>query len=133
RLLKDMAEILVRHSEGNAILARLGGNEYGALLPHCSRKLGVDLAEQVRSGIEKHQFQYEGHPIKITLSIGVTVLSDQVDTLNELLKRASLACLAAKEQGGNRVRAYQPTSRDQARQQEMIAWLSKLEQPLEQL
>ncbi len=132
-LLKSMADFLRQQSAANVILARLGGNEYGALLPDCPKRLGLDLAEQLRAAVEAQTFSHGEQPFKVTLSIGVATLSDQVDNLSELLKRASLACLAAKEQGGNRVRAYQPSSRDQARQQEMMSWLPRLERPLEEL
>src|SRR5690606_4052325 len=132
-LLKSIADFLRQHSAANVILGRLGGNEYGALLPDCPKRLGQDLAEQVRAAVEEQTFQFEGQPLKVPLSIGVATLSDQVDNMSEMLKRGSLACLAAKEQSGNRVRAYQPSSRDQARQQELMSWLPRLERPLDEL
>lgn len=132
-VLRELARLLVGRVGVNGVVGRLGSNEFGVLLTWCGKREGLEFAERLRADVERQEFHYQSHPIRITLSLGVALESAQPDSAGELLKRAGLACMAAKEQGGNRVRLYQPGSHDQARQQQMLDWVARLEQPLGQV
>lgn len=86
------------------LLGRLGGEEFGVLLPETNLALAVDVAERIRQNIENLTLQSaEGGPIPITISVGAVELEDNAEELSQLLMRADEALYQAKNTGRNRV------------------------------
>lgn len=88
-----------------AHLARLGGEEFGVLLPGMDTRAAAEAAEQMRGSLEQHPLQLREGPLSITVSIGVASLgpgaaSDGAD----LYRAADRAMYQAKTDGRNRVR-----------------------------
>lgn len=93
---------LLRESD---ILARLGGEEFAALLPQASREGALGLAERVRKMLEDNPLLYNDTPIHVTASIGVTIMTAQDLNTDQILSRADHALYDAKRKGRNRVEA----------------------------
>ena len=53
--------------------------------------------------IESHQYEFEGQPIKVTVSVGVGTMSDGMEADADLVKAADDAMYRAKRDGRNRV------------------------------
>jgi diguanylate cyclase (GGDEF)-like protein/PAS domain S-box-containing protein len=87
--------------------ARLGGEEFGILLPNTKREDAVILAERVRNAIEELHCQREDIPITLTASLGVAALQTDMKNLDDLLRNADSAMYQAKNLGRNRVVLYQ--------------------------
>ncbi len=87
------------------IFARLGGEEFVAVLPGAAAEQARAAAEALRGTFERQDFDYEwrGEPVPFTVSIGVTDRTEADRDLGEVLKRADIALYAAKEAGRNRV------------------------------
>jgi PAS domain S-box-containing protein len=91
------------------IIGRFGGEEFVILLPETSHNWALLVAERIRSSIEAMSF----HPslenddnssaLRVTVSIGVSSLDPERDTLLDLLTHADHALYTAKETGRNRV------------------------------
>jgi len=86
------------------IVSRYGGEEFTVILPEANLEQGLLVAEKIRSTIEKHKFKFgdrqpEG---KLTVSLGVTSNTVDVDSINELINRADVALYRAKKSGRNR-------------------------------
>jgi PleD family two-component response regulator len=115
------------------VLGRLGGEEFGILLPDTSLTGAVTLAERVREAVAAielqtsdmppdssvhHMVEVEApapapasergnsvtHSISATISIGVAELRGD-EPFESLLRRADRALYAAKDLGRNRVQA----------------------------
>lgn len=85
------------------VCGRLGGEEFGVLLPETSGDQAIHVAERVRAGIEAASVQLvEGGELRLTISIGVAALNEEAENLDALLKRADVALYAAKRNGRNR-------------------------------
>ncbi len=63
---------------------------------------GLRIAERIRKDIENAVIDADGQAIKITISIGVTLI-DYQKTADNILQRADEALYRAKESGRNRV------------------------------
>jgi len=88
----------------NAIVIRLGGEEVLALLPDCNIKHGEAWAEKLRIAVEKLTVTSEDHEqVKLTVSIGVACLGEQIKDQTQLLDLADQRLYAAKSGGRNRV------------------------------
>jgi two-component system cell cycle response regulator len=85
------------------IFARVGGEEFAALLPEVGREGAVATAEKIRRIIAAAPIAFEGTPIPVTVSVGVAILSDVHKNETELYKTADDALYAAKNGGRNRV------------------------------
>ncbi|SNZ05009.1 diguanylate cyclase (GGDEF) domain-containing protein [Cohaesibacter gelatinilyticus] len=85
--------------------ARWGGEEFAILLEDADRKAALNVAERIRQVAETEQFVWEGKPVCITLSAGVTEFSTQDQKLEDIVLRADLALYHAKAAGRNKVHA----------------------------
>ncbi len=106
--LKHAAELLRSSAPKEALLARLGGEEFGLLfaLPHDA---GGAAAKAAEAHIEAMRLQLEAMPlitpqglIYVTASFGLAI-SRPGETLDVLLSRADTALYAAKDAGRNRL------------------------------
>jgi diguanylate cyclase (GGDEF)-like protein len=85
-----------------AIVGRLGGEEFAMLLSGRSLAEGASLAENLRRRIAALRFETANGPMTLTCSFGVSE-RNTADTIDDLLKRADVALYAAKTSGRNRV------------------------------
>ena len=84
------------------LVVRYGGEEFCVLLPATSLPAAVALAERIRASTAVTALT--AHPIKITVSVGVTAYAGAPGvTLETLLARADEALYRAKHEGRNRV------------------------------
>jgi diguanylate cyclase (GGDEF)-like protein len=87
----------------NELFARIGGEEFVALLPNTRPREARSLAERVRTSFESACHRVEERIIRATVSVGVSLSNDGTADLAELLQSADQALYRAKEAGRNRV------------------------------
>lgn len=86
------------------IVGRLGGEEFGALLPETSTAAALDVAERLRMNVESISVGLaDGSLIHFTVSIGVASFRATDERIAAVLKRADAALYEAKNTGRNRV------------------------------
>ncbi|WP_419785980.1 PAS domain S-box protein [Pseudodesulfovibrio sp.] len=102
QVLSSLAGIVVGALREADILGRLGGEEFGVLLPETSREAALDVAERVRKAVESTIMRTSAGEIRITISIGVAVMNEKTTSVETLLKDADVALYQAKENGRNR-------------------------------
>jgi diguanylate cyclase (GGDEF)-like protein len=101
RELSSRVKEVVRKDE---LLARYGGEEFAVVLPESGVAEGVELAERIRSSVEKQPFVFNDKPFPVTVSAGVGVTrGGESITPEDLLARADKNLYTAKESGRNRV------------------------------
>lgn len=94
------------------LFGRLGGEEFGMLLPETDLDGGRATAERLRQTVAETNIDAGKTTLCITISIGVSVLSPEDDRLESALKRADDALYEAKRSGRNRIVTALPFSRD---------------------
>nr|WP_295938061.1 EAL domain-containing protein [uncultured Acidovorax sp.] len=112
-LLKDVAQRLRSCVREQDTVARLGGDEFVVVLQNLSsdapeaaaqaRTLGELMLVQLRQ-----PYELAGHEHHFTASIGVTLLTHQRDSVDEVLKQADMAMYRAKDAGRNTLRFFDP-------------------------
>lgn len=85
------------------VFARVGGEEFAILLHDTSIAGANVIAEKIRFTIEKSRFNYNEITIKLTLSIGLSALSEQSNSIERLYTIADKHLYIAKESGRNKV------------------------------
>jgi diguanylate cyclase (GGDEF)-like protein len=87
----------------NNVFGRLGGEEFGCLIPHASLKEGLDIAERIRAKTEATLLKVAENRIGVTVSIGVAVSAGPDQAFTTLMLSADRALYRAKTNGRNRV------------------------------
>jgi diguanylate cyclase (GGDEF)-like protein len=101
RVLTVFGEIATRHIRASDTLARIGGEEFAALLCPADRKIALAVAERIRLGfIEESSFLAEG---QATVSIGVALVEGRAPDYWATTRAADAALYQAKATGRNRV------------------------------
>jgi diguanylate cyclase (GGDEF)-like protein len=99
--LRDVAQILVKHSRGINVVARWGGDEFSVLLVETSRAGARLYADRIRQVVSTHPF---AHGKAITASFGIASLpDDDAATSEDLVRTADEALYTAKRGGKNQV------------------------------
>jgi diguanylate cyclase (GGDEF)-like protein len=101
-------------AESQAILSRVGGDEFNVLLPEIARIESAALMAVTLLAAMKEPFQVDGHEVFITPSIGVAVFPNDGETSDTLLKHAGVAMNQAKHRGRNTYEFYSTTMNTRA-------------------
>ncbi|MGO9569429.1 MAG: diguanylate cyclase [Desulfomonilaceae bacterium] len=92
------------------IFARYGGEEFVIALPETPLEQAVQVAERLRLTLAETPITAETGPLRITVSIGLTVTVTGSADLNTLLQQADEALYQAKDNGRNRVEVFRQLS-----------------------
>ena len=104
--LRDVGQILMKHSRGINVVSRYGGDEFAVLLVETSKSGARLYADRIRQVVAT--FPYS-HGKRVTASFGVASLpDDDASTSEELFRAADQALYAAKRAGKNQVVAAGP-------------------------
>lgn len=104
--LRDVSQILGKHSRGINVCSRYGGDEFAVLLVETSKAGARLYAERIRDVIGRFRF---AHGKAVTASLGIASLpDDDVSTAEDLFKMADEALYAAKRAGKNQVAVLEP-------------------------
>jgi diguanylate cyclase (GGDEF)-like protein len=101
--LRDVGQVLMKHSRGINVVSRYGGDEFAVLLVETSKAGARLYADRIRQIIATYPFS---HGRAITASFGVASLpDDEAGTSEALIRSADDALYAAKRAGKNQVAA----------------------------
>lgn len=87
------------------VVARIGGEEFGAILPNTDRLGAQLLAERLVEAIAECGIEHAHSPAArvVTISVGLAVLTEHDDDFDALFQRADEALYRAKAAGRNQV------------------------------
>ncbi len=101
QVLQGLARTLQQRLRRSDVAARIGGEEFVALLPDTGLEEAQAAADALRLAVAAQEYPQVGH---ITISLGVSALrGGDEDGASALLQRADAALYQAKGEGRNRV------------------------------
>jgi diguanylate cyclase (GGDEF)-like protein len=105
--LEMTAQCLKSALRGADVASRYGGEEFCILLPQTGLAEAVAIAERIKRRIERTRFPHgKTQPLgAVTISIGVSAFSPEIETPEAIIGDADRALYLAKHQGKNRVRS----------------------------
>ncbi|SCZ61150.1 putative bifunctional diguanylate cyclase/phosphodiesterase [Thiohalomonas denitrificans] len=106
RVLVEVTALLGERLRRGDVLARLGGDEFAVLLHESDSERAPAAAEGFRKALVDYRLREEGHVIDVGCSIGIATLDESVNSREQLLANADLACHLAKQQGRNCCHLY---------------------------
>jgi len=130
-LLKLVSERLREQVSGPAALARIGADEFAALIGEADGDRALETARQVKEALERARFSWEDRIFEISASIGVALATPATRDGAALLAAADAACFVAKQRGGNRVHEYRPGDDAIARRVGELQWIQQIHRAFE--
>jgi diguanylate cyclase (GGDEF)-like protein len=107
RLIKEVAAALRRRTRESDTLVRLGGDEFAVILPRCSPDEARLAAEAIAGEVRDCCSGDASGPV--TVSVGVAMFGDDPRTsVATLISEADSAMYAAKDEGRDGVRVFNP-------------------------
>ena len=105
-LLQAVAERLLACVRESDTVARLGGDEFTVILSEVHNPKHVTLIADKLLQQLSQSFELDGHEVRISGSIGITLAPDDAQDVETLLKYADSAMYKAKETGRNAYYVY---------------------------
>ncbi|HEX7858297.1 MAG TPA: EAL domain-containing protein [Sphingobium sp.] len=124
-LLCNFAERLQASAPPDALVGRLGGDEFGLVaasladgrvLQQCAARLLINL---------RRPYAYDGQALECGVSIGGAVFGEHGDNAQDLLKAADLALYASKASGRGRLTLFHSELRAEAQQRSSMIQLAR--------
>ena len=106
-VLKTVADLMKKSFRKTDLLYRYGGEELIIIMPETNIDGALIPVQRLRRTIEEYDFEYNGIKSKTTVSIGLTMNYQNLNTTTEILKTADDALYRAKENGRNKVELYE--------------------------
>ncbi|NKC16601.1 MAG: EAL domain-containing protein [Gammaproteobacteria bacterium] len=124
------AQLRASLAERDAI-ARLGSDEFGLLLEHCTRDDGLAVARKLCCAIDGLRFDWQGESYRLSISVGAVVIDAASGSVAGILRSARLALGTAQREGGNRVRLATETDDSVVHRRQQMAWVARLNRALD--
>jgi diguanylate cyclase (GGDEF)-like protein len=107
-VLKNLAQVIEASTRESDLAARYGGEEFALVMYHTDQTAALEAAERLRQRVENHEVKDNGNLLHVTISVGVaTFPHEKIHDAKELIEFADQALYKAKENGRNRVEAYE--------------------------
>ena len=126
RLIRKVADELMRSVRRDDIVARFGGDEFAVLIRRTDLDGARTAADSILENMRRMAHIEDEHVFHIHCSIGVTMLTEQNQTQDEVINQADMACREAKSAGRNRVAFYQPSEHTERRKNAEVSWMNSL-------
>lgn len=96
-VLANLGKVIVKHTRGSDVAARVGGDEFGVVMPATDKRGAFALARRLWEELEQvPMYEQDGHRVMVTVSIGVSGYPWGGEDLDELLQWADADMYANK-------------------------------------
>ena len=102
-VLRSLSLVILEQKRTQDTFGRLGGEEFGLLLPETTLEQAKVVAERIQKTWAQTPCHVEGNVIYSTVSVGVTEVNAQDQSFEDVLRRADRMMYKAKEAGRNTV------------------------------
>jgi diguanylate cyclase (GGDEF)-like protein len=131
-VLTRLGESIVSRVASSGEVFRMGADQFAVLLGNFDEERGRVFAEALRELLGNTRIYWESKPVNVTVSIGLTAITDETHGPVDLIRRAEDACAAAKRAGRNAVMIYDNTQDRTERSSDDAIWVRRIRAGLEQ-
>ncbi len=130
-LLQNVAQSMKATLRESDIIGRLGGDEFGIILPQTAMNDACMVANNLLAKIKGIRIQGENRPLQVTGSIGIVEFPKFGTSATELLAKADIAMYNAKKRGRNHFKQFDESDHATAGMQEKVQWEERINWALE--
>ncbi len=131
-LLRQITALLRSKIRDTDVLARLGGDEFGVLLKYCDPQYAPSVAESLCRAVKDFRFLWGEHSFETGVSIGLVTITEDSQSVSEVLSTADVACYTAKDKGRNQIHMYQPDDSELQQRRGEMQWVSRIRRAIEE-
>ncbi|MEQ9562653.1 MAG: EAL domain-containing protein, partial [Woeseiaceae bacterium] len=126
RMLRKVADQLIRSVGSAGQVARFGGDEFAILLPETHRTKARALAESILEDMRRLAHIENDNVFHVHCSIGITMINSSRFDHDDLIAQADIACREAKASGRNRLQFFSMSEREAEKMVADVGWMTKL-------
>ena len=130
QLLIQLTQMMQARLRRGDLFARVGGDEFAIIAQGGTFEDIQCLAEDLRVIVSEYTFRYQEQSFKVSLSIGVTPIDGQVQSMERVLADVDSACYVAKQSGRNRVHVTQDDDAEVVKYRSNLAGIQAIRKAL---
>jgi len=108
------------------ILGRLGGDEFGIIIPHTDAKQAMQVAQGLLETLSEQTYNFNGTIHHSSASIGIVMFPQQGHVTNDLLAKADAAMYRAKNEGRAKYHLFNEDDNELWNMQNKIHWEDRI-------
>jgi len=130
-VLKGLAELLREHAEEGDLPGRMENTVFTVLLERSNIAVAQEWANAFCKKVAAHVFEAGGQSTAMTCTLGISEMSELIETADGLLKTANEATSQGQESGGSKAIIYEPPETDSEGQLSDHAWTKRIKAGVE--
>lgn len=127
----QMSSLIQSCIRDDDVFGRLGGDEFGLILKHCTLENALKISNSITRIIADTGFNWDGCDYKTGISIGINPLDKNTQDAADAIRKADLACYTAKDQKLNHIYVYEEQDSELIRRQEETYWVARITEAIE--
>lgn len=109
-IITEIASAVGRSLGSGDVLARIGPQKFGVLLPHCDHEEALAVGERLRAAVSNHGFP-GSRAGAVTVCVGLSTYPfGRTESVDEIVNAAEASLELAKSRGGDRVELWSGAS-----------------------
>ena len=131
RLIRKVADELVRSVRSDDVVARFGGDEFAILIRKTTIEGAHSVAETILANMRRMAHIEDEQVFHIHCSVGIAMMDGDHLYYDDLINKADVACRDAKTAGRNRAMIYAHSDNTQAQDAAGVGWVNQLRNALD--
>jgi diguanylate cyclase (GGDEF)-like protein len=131
RLIRKVADELMRSVRKDDIVARFGGDEFVMLHCYTDEASAQEMADRILASMRRLAHVEDERVFHIHCSIGVTMIDRAKANPDEIIAEADIACREAKSAGRNRMQFFDKSTHIVERASADVGWMNRLRHALD--
>jgi diguanylate cyclase (GGDEF)-like protein/PAS domain S-box-containing protein len=124
--LLDVSRRLSQVLRRTDILGRLGGDEFGVVIPRCSFEEAHTVGMALLGALAQGNLEHGGKVVPVSASIGIALFPSQSAVPSDLLAKADAAMYTAKRKGRGQVHVFSEDDIELGNMQAKIHWEERI-------
>jgi diguanylate cyclase (GGDEF)-like protein len=131
RLIRKVADELMRSVRRDDVVARFGGDEFSVLVRRTDIQGAQSSAATILSNMRRMAHIEDERVFHVHCSIGIAMLTGDNLHFDELVNQADIACREAKAAGRNRLALYEHSAEAEEQDLADVGWMTRLRRALD--
>jgi diguanylate cyclase (GGDEF)-like protein len=129
--LLSILDLITKSMPASVQFARLSENTFALLLHKANTEYAEKLMQQMLSALSSKRIACQDKQFVVAASIGVVQISNEINTVPQLLRSVGSACVIAKTQGHNSVQVYAANSAQIKHEESLFKWAGLIDHVLD--